>query len=80
MVLHWQSGDHTALKLKMNTAGKNRLTMADATLVRELARQLPDMQIAPLLNRAGKPTGRGNGWTEIRVRSFRNDHEIAVYR
>ena len=30
-------------------------------LVRELARLMPDQQIARLLNRAGKPTGRGNG-------------------
>jgi DNA invertase Pin-like site-specific DNA recombinase len=82
MVLHWQGGDHTALKLKMNTAGKHRWTVAEdtLTLVRELARQMPDKQIARLLNRAGKPTGRGNGWTEVRVRSFRHHHEIAVFR
>ena len=81
MVLPWQGGDHTALKLKMNTAGKHRWTVAEdtLTLVRELARQMPDKQIAQLLNRAGKPTGRGNGWTEVRVRSFRHHHEIAVY-
>jgi hypothetical protein len=82
MVLHWQSGDHTLLKLKMNTAGKHRWAVPEdtLTLVRELARQMPDKQIARLLNRAGKPTGRGNGWTEVRVRSFRHHHEIAVYR
>ena len=82
MVLHWQGGDHTALKLKMNTAGKHRWTVPEdtLTLVRELARQIPDKQIARLLNRVGKPTGRGNGWTEVRVRSFRHHHEIAVYR
>ena len=82
MVLHWQGGDHTALKLRMNTVGKHRWTVPQdtLTLVRELARQMPDKQIARLLNRAGKPTGRGNGWTEVRVRSFRHHHEIAVYR
>jgi hypothetical protein len=82
MVLHWQGDDHTALKLKMNTAGKHRWTVAEdtLTLVRALARQMPDKQIARLLNRAGKPTGRGNGWTEVRVRSFRDYHKIAVYR
>jgi DNA invertase Pin-like site-specific DNA recombinase len=82
MVLHWQGGDHTALKLKMNTTGRNRFTTPEETssLIRALARQLPDPEIARLLNRAGKPTGRGNGWTEKRVCSFRNDHEIAVYR
>lgn len=82
MVLHWQGGDHTALKLRMNTAGKHRFTIPEETLslIRSLARQMPDSQIARLLNRAGKPTGRGNGWTAQRVRSFRDHHEIAVYR
>ena len=28
----------------------------------------------------GKRTGRGNTWTEARVRSFRNSHSIAVHR
>jgi hypothetical protein len=50
------------------------------TLVRELARQMPDMQIARLPNRAGKPTGRGNGWTQARVCSFLSHYGIAVHR
>jgi hypothetical protein len=50
------------------------------SLVRELARLMPDRQIVRLLNRVGKPTGQGNGWTEARVRSFRNHSHIAVYR
>src|SRR4249920_3682338 len=82
MVLHWQGGDHTALKLKMNGVGKHRWTVPEDTLslIRELARLMPDQQIARLLNRAGKPTGRGNGWTKTRVCSFRSHHGIAVYR
>jgi Helix-turn-helix domain len=82
MVLHWQGGDHTALKLKMNSAGKHRWTVPQDTLllIRELARLMPDQQIARLLNRAGKPTGRGNGWTKARVCSFRSHHGIAVHR
>jgi DNA invertase Pin-like site-specific DNA recombinase len=82
MVLHWQGGDHTALKLKMNTVGKHRWTVPEdtLTLVRELARQMPDKQIARLLNRAGKPTGRGNGWTHARVCSFRSHYSIAIHR
>ena len=34
-------------------------------LVRVLARQMPDKAIASVLNRAGKTTGRGNGWTQV---------------
>ena len=82
MVLHWQGGDHTTLQLKMNGVGKHRWTVPEDTLslIRELARLMPDQQIARLLNRAGKPTGRGNGWTKTRVCSFRSHHGIAVYR
>jgi Recombinase zinc beta ribbon domain len=82
MVLHWHVGEHTPLKFKANAVGKNRWTIPEDTLslIRELARQMPDRQIARLLNRVGKPTGRGNGWTEERVRSFRSHHDIAVYR
>lgn len=84
MVLHWKGGDHTALQIKLrpNAAGRHHWPIPEDTLslVRKLARLMPDRQIARLLNRVGKPTGQGNGWTEARVRSFRNYSDIAVYR
>jgi DNA invertase Pin-like site-specific DNA recombinase len=84
MVMHWQGGDHTALqvKLRLNAAGRHRWPSPEDTiaLVRELARLMPDRQIARLLNRSGKPTGHGNGWTEQRVRGFRKHHDIEGYR
>jgi excisionase family DNA binding protein len=33
-----------------------------------------------VLNRAGKTTGRGNGWTQSRVGSLRNHNVIPTYR
>ena len=82
MVLHWQCGDHTPLKVKKNTTGKHRWTVEEDTeaLVRALARMMPDRAIASILNRAGKVTGRHNGWTESRVRGLRNRLGISVYR
>src|SRR5271165_103042 len=84
MILHWKGGDHTALqiKLRLNAAGRHHWPPPEDTiaLVRELARLMPDRQIARLLNRSGKSTGYGNGWTEQRVRGFRNHHDIAIYR
>jgi DNA invertase Pin-like site-specific DNA recombinase len=82
-VLHWQGGDHTALQVKqrLNAAGRHHWPPEDAvSLVRELTRLMPDRQIARLLNRCGKPTGYGNGWTQERVRGFRKHHGIAAYR
>ena len=82
LVIRWQGGDHTALKVRKNRAGQHRWsTDADVVdLVRVLARQMPDKAIAAVLNRAGKTTGRGNGWTRSRVCSLRNHRGIAPYR
>jgi excisionase family DNA binding protein len=81
-IIHWQGGDHTRLEVKKSKAGQTRwVTDADIiAVVRILARQMPDPAIAAILNRSGKLTGRGNGWTRARICSLRNHHEIPVYR
>src|SRR5690606_25245770 len=35
--------------------------------------------IAQMLNRIGSRTGPGNGWSETRVKTFRNQHKIEVF-
>lgn len=83
-VLHWQGGDHTELKVKqrLNASGRHNPRIPDGTiaLMRELARLMPDRQIALLLNRIKVTTGSGNAWTQVRVRGFRHHHEIAGFR
>jgi excisionase family DNA binding protein len=82
LVVHWHGGDHTALKVKKNRTGQHRWSAAAdvVDLVRSLARQMPDKHIAAVLNRAGKSTGKGNGWTRGRVCSLRNQQTIEPYR
>ena len=82
LVIRWHGGDHSSLKVKKNRSGRHRWSAETETidLVRVLARQLPDKSIASVLNRAGKTTGRGNGWTQSRVCSLRNHNDIASYR
>lgn len=82
LAVHWQGGDHTRLTVPKNRTGQHRLTTDAETgeLIRALARQQPDGGIAAILNRCGKRTGKGNTWTESRVRSHRSAHGIAVYR
>ena len=48
-------------------------------LIRACARLMPDKAIAGMLNRTGQRTGRLNGWTQSRVRGFRNTHGIVVH-
>ncbi len=82
LVLHWQGGDHTRLEVLKNRSGQNRYKTDAATeqLVCELARLLPDHSIAPLVNRLGIRSARGQTWTQLRVRNFRGAHHIPVYR
>ena len=82
LVIHWQGGDHTRLTVPKNRPGEHRWTSSVAVgdLIRGLARQLPDAAIAATLNRCCVMTGKGNSWTETRVRSFRGAHGIAAHR
>ena len=84
MILHWQGGDHTAISLKIRVTAAGHYRWQDGedlpSRISELARLMPDRQIARLLNRCGVKTGHGNGWSEPRVRGFRNHHKIDVYR
>jgi hypothetical protein len=41
---------------------------------------MPDSSIAAVLNRSGKVTGRGNGWTRTSVCSLRHQKQIPPYR
>ena len=81
LVVHWQGGDHTRLSVRKNGIGRTRRT-TDAEvvdLVRALARQMPDQIIAAVLNRSGKTTSHGNGWTRGSVRLLRKQYDVAVY-
>jgi excisionase family DNA binding protein len=82
LVIRWQGGDHTPLRVPRNRIGQHRWSV-DAhvvALVTVLARQMSDQAIAAVLNRAGKTTGKGHGWTRSRVCSLRNHRQIAPYR
>ena len=79
--MHWKGGDHTMLEVVKNRVGQHRWKTAATTeqLLRDLARVLPDDKIASVLNRLMIRTGKDNTWTQQRVRTFRNDHGIAIY-
>ncbi|KRQ17462.1 helix-turn-helix domain-containing protein [Bradyrhizobium manausense] len=80
--LHWKGGDHTALQVVKKRIGQHRWKTDTATehLICDLARVLSDGNIASVLNRLAVRTAKGNSWTQQRVRTFRNDHGVAVYR
>ena len=82
LVIHWKGGQHTQLQVARQQTGHHRRCAEGAVLevVRDLARSLPDHEIARVLNRLGYRTGIGNSWTQGRVTAFRNYHDIPVFQ
>jgi DNA invertase Pin-like site-specific DNA recombinase len=77
LVIHWQGGLHTELRVPRRRRGTAASTNPDIiAAVRILARVSTDRVIAGLLNRNGLKTGRGNRWTQERITSLRTYHEI----
>jgi Recombinase/Recombinase zinc beta ribbon domain/Helix-turn-helix domain len=78
LVLHWKGGTHTQLAVRKNRPGGHRYCTDRAVIdvVRDLARSLPDGEIARILNRLGYRTGQQNSWTATRVASLRYGHQI----
>ncbi len=64
--------------VRKNRPGGHRYCTGRAVIdvVRDLARSLPDREIARILNRLGYRTGQENSWTAGRVASLRNGHHI----
>jgi len=80
--LHWKGGDHTTLEVVKSRVGQHRWKTDAATeqLIRDLARLAPDRSVASVLNRLGVRSAKGRTWTQERVRHFRTEFGIAIYR
>ena len=81
MKLHWLGGRHSELHIQRPRPGNHRhATRTDAVeIVKRMAGQWPDKEIAATLNRRGMKTGVGNTWTESRVYSLRRKHRCLDY-
>ncbi len=82
LVLHWQGGVHTELRVRRNGHGQRRQhTHKDAIeLIRELSKVCSDQTIAATLNRLGYRTGAGKTWRVHSVYSTRWYHKLSNYR
>lgn len=82
IIVHWQGGDHTELRLAKTPIGAHRYVTSTETieLIASLARLQPDERIAATINRLGHRTAHAQTWTATRVCSIRKGHGIAAYR
>lgn len=78
LVIHWQGGVHTELRIPVRKRGSSRCHTLPETVeaVRQLSLICPDKIIAAYLNRNQLVTGFGNRWTQQRVASLRSHHGI----
>ncbi len=81
LVVHWAGGVHTDLRTARRRRGQNGThTEKDLVeVVRVLARLGKDDFIAGILNKSGRTTGRGNRWSQERVKALRSHNQIVAY-
>jgi hypothetical protein len=81
LVLHWQGGVHTELRVQRNRSGHHR-RVTDVNvieLIRELSKVCADQTIAATLNRLGYRTGTGKTWRAHSVANLRYTHRLPNY-
>jgi len=77
VTVHWKGGAHSRIHVeKRATPIGSKTDRSLVELVRKLAAQLPDAEIARILNMKKLETPRGLRWIQERVNSFRRQHRI----
>ena len=79
MVVHWHGGCHTAFHMPKPLSGgvAHKTALEDVELITRMARRYRDDQIARVLSKLGRRTGKGNRWTQSRVATVRRKCAIA---
>ncbi|GMV43825.1 MAG: hypothetical protein AMXMBFR64_55410 [Myxococcales bacterium] len=76
--IHWKGGAHSHLDVTKPAAGKAQATSdGDLDVIAKLAVRYGDDDIAHVLTRLGRKTGKGLRWTRERVKSARSRAGIA---
>ena len=77
-IIHWQGGSHSPLTiprpLPANQAHKT--AAEDLELIQKMAPRYNDTEIAKVLSKLGRKTGKGNRWTKSSVGIIRRKHGI----
>lgn len=77
LVIHWKGGSHTPFEMDKPKSGVGRTTsMEDLEVIRRMAARHGDDEIARVLNKLGRKTATGKGWTQSRVTAARKSYLI----
>ena len=79
--IHWKGGTHSQFQMdKPSSPIGRRTALEDLELIRRMAVRHGDDEIARVLNKLGRRTGKGKRWTEDRVHTARRNHSISGQR
>lgn len=77
-IIHWQGGCHTDLEMPKPLSGAlaHKTSLEDIELITKMATRYRDDEIARVLSKLGRKTGKGNRWTQSRVAYARKKYRI----
>jgi DNA invertase Pin-like site-specific DNA recombinase len=78
LVVHWHGGCHTAVTMPkpQSAAVVHKTALEDVELITRMACRYADDEIARVLSKLGRRTGKGNRWTKSRVAFVRRKYAI----
>src|SRR5262244_2357958 len=80
-MIHWQGGSHTSFDMPKPQWGIAEKTAPETIeLIRQMAVRYSDEEIARVMNKHGRRTGKGNRWTKNRVAAARRRYVINGHR
>jgi hypothetical protein len=79
-IIHWHGGCHTpfAMSKPLSGAVVHKTALQDRELIAKMALRYGDDEIARVLSKLGRRTGKGNRWTQSRVAYVRKKYAIAA--
>ena len=80
MIIHWHGGCHSAFRMPKPLSGAiaHKTALEDLELIKTMARRYGDDEIARVLSKLGRRTGKGNRWSQDRVATVRRKYNIAA--
>jgi len=77
-VIHWKGGSHSEFQMEKPRSPVGKATdLEDIELIRKMADRYDDGEIARVLNKLNRRTGKGLFWSQSRVADVRRKHGIA---
>jgi hypothetical protein len=80
-VIHWKGGCHTRFTMPKPSGPQDyKTSQDDLEIIRKMAVRYGDDEIARVLNKLGRRTGKGNRWNASRVSAARKRESIPIDR